>query len=432
MAIWDPQFETLSRDRLTALQSDRLVEVVARVYDKVPFYRERLKSAGLTPKSIRSVDDLEKIPFTTKDDFREQYPFNLFAVPKREIIRIHCSSGTTGKPIVVGYTRRDIETWSGLVARFLTSAGVTADDTVQIAFGYGLFTGGFGLHYGVERIGAALVPASAGFTERQLNLMADFGVTVLVCTPSYALYLGETAVSMGLANRLQLKRGCFGAEPWTERMRDSIEARLGIIATDNYGLSEVIGPGVAGECPERVGHHISEDHFIAEIIDPKTGKRLPDGEVGELVLTSLTKEALPVLRYRTRDLTVLHHEPCACGRTTVRMERVHGRTDDMLIIRGVNVFPSQIETALLEVEGTEPHYRIIVDRENGMDTLAVEVEVNPALFRDEMKGMVELEKKLSERLTNTLGMRPKLRLVEPRSITRSEGKAKRVLDLRKE
>jgi len=431
MAIWDVPNETIPRDKLRDLQDERFAAVVKRVYEKVPFYRERFKSAGLRPSDIRSVDDLEKIPFTTKDDFRSQYPFGLFAVPKRDVVRIHCSSGTTGKPTVVGYTKNDLDTWAGLVARFLTAAGVTPDDTAQIAFGYGLFTGGFGLHYGLEKIGATIVPASSGFTERQLNLMNDFGVTVIICTPSYALYLGEVAVNMGLAAQLKLRVGCFGAEPWTDRMRDSIEAKLGIIATDNYGLSEVIGPGVAGECSERNGHHLFEDHFIPEIIDPDTGERLPEGECGELVLTALTKEALPVLRYRTRDLTALHSEPCPCGRTSVRMERVHGRTDDMLIIRGVNVFPSQIETVLLEVEGTEPHYRIIVDRERGMDTLTVEVEVSAGIFRDEMKAMVALEEALLARLTNTLGMRPKLRLVEPKSITRSEGKAKRVIDMRK-
>ncbi len=431
MAIWDPQFETMPRERIEDLQSERLAAAVARVYERVPFYHERLRGAGLGPDDIRSLADLERIPFTTKDDFRDNYPFGLFAVPKRDVVRIHCSSGTTGKATVVGYTKRDLVTWSELVARFLTAAGVTADDTVQIAFGYGLFTGGFGLHYGVERVGATIVPASSGFTERQFKLMSDFGVTVLVCTPSYALYLGETADQMGLRDSLKLRVGCFGAEPWTDAMRDSIEEKLGIAATDNYGLSEVIGPGVAGECEARCGHHIFEDHFIPEVVDPETGERLPAGEVGELVVTAFSKEALPVLRYRTRDLTALHYEPCSCGRTFVRMERVHGRTDDMLIIRGVNVFPSQIETALLEVEGTEPHYRIIVDRENGLDTLAIEVEVSPSIFRDEMKGMVALEKRLTEKMTNTLGLRPKIRLVEPKSITRSEGKARRVVDNRK-
>ena len=432
MVIWDPSNETMPRSRLADLQNERLVAVVKRVYDKVPFYRDRFTSAGLTPSDIKSVADLQKIPFTTKEDFRSQYPFGLLAVPKRDVVRIHCSSGTTGKPTVVGYTRKDLDTWSGLVARFLAAAGVTADDTAQIAFGYGLFTGGFGLHYGLEKIGATIVPASSGFTERQLRLMCDFGVTVVICTPSYALYLGEAAVNMGLQDQLKLRVGCFGAEPWTDLMRESIEAKLGILATDNYGLSEVIGPGVAGECTERRGHHIFEDHFIAEIIDPETGQVLGEGQTGELVLTSLTKEALPVLRYRTRDLTALHSEPCACGRTFVRMDRVHARSDDMLIIRGVNVFPSQIETALLEVEGTEPHYQIIVDRAGGMDILTIEVEVNPEIFRDEMKAMVALEETLLNRLTNTIGMRPKLRLVEPKSITRSEGKAKRVIDKRKQ
>jgi len=432
MPIWDVPNETMPRDTLRDLQSERLAAVVKRVYAKVPFYRDRFDSAGLKPGDIRGIEDIEKIPFTTKDDFRSQYPFGLFAVPKRDVVRIHCSSGTTGKPTVVGYTRKDLDTWAGLVARFLTAAGVTADDTAQIAFGYGLFTGGFGLHYGLEKIGATIVPASSGFTERQLKLMADFGVTVLVCTPSYALYLGEAAVNMGLQDRLKLRVGCFGAEPWTDKMRESIEAKLGIIATDNYGLSEVIGPGVSGECTYRDGHHVFEDHFIPEIIDPETGRRLPDGRRGELVLTSLTKEALPILRYRTRDLTALRPGMCPCGRTSIRMERVHGRTDDMIIVRGVNIFPSQVETALLEVEGTEPHYRITLEREGGLDTMMVEVEVNPSIFRDEMKGMVALEEKIGDKLGNALGLRPKVRLVEPKSITRSEGKAKRVIDNRKD
>ncbi len=432
MAIWDPEYECMPRDEIRRLQNRRLVDVVGRVYENVPFYRQRFDEAGLKPGDITSVDDLDKIPFTTKDDFRNQYPFGLFAVSRRDVVRIHCSSGTTGKPTVVGYTKKDLETWANLVARFLTAASVTADDTVQIAFGYGLFTGGFGLHYGVEKIGATIVPASSGFTERQLNLMADFGVTVLVCTPSYALYLGETAVALGLSDRLKLRVGCFGAEPWTDQMRDSIEERLGIRATDNYGLSEIIGPGVAGECLERNGHHIFEDHFIPEIVDPETGESLPEGELGELVITTLTKEALPVLRYRTRDLTALHTGKCPCGRTQARIERLHGRSDDMLIIRGVNVFPSQIEAALLEVEGTQPHYRIIVDRERGQDTLTVEVEVGTGIFRDEMKAMVALENTLKKKLTNTLGLTPRLRLVEPKSIERSTGKAVRVIDNRKD
>ena len=430
MAIWDVENETMSRDRIRAIQDERLQRVAGRVYEKVPFYRQKFDEARLKPDDIKSVDDLTKIPFTTKDDFREQYPFGLFAVPKRDVVRIHCSSGTTGKPTVVGYTSNDLAMWSELVARFLVAAGVGADDTVHIAFGYGLFTGGFGLHYGVEKVGATLVPASSGFTERQLKLMCDFEATVLVCTPSYALYLGEAAASMGVADRLKLRVGCFGAEPWTVAMRDSIEERLGIVATDNYGLSEVIGPGVAGECLERNGHHVFEDHFIPEVIDPETGEVLGEGEVGELVLTALTKEALPVLRYRTRDLTALHFDKCACGRTMARIERLKGRSDDMLIIRGVNIFPSQIETALLEAEGTEPHYRIIVDREKGMDTLTIEVEVSSRIFRDEMKAMVALEEGLREKLTNALGLRPRLKLVEPRTIERSTGKAKRVVDLR--
>lgn len=430
MGIRDERYECMPRGEIRRLQDERLREVVRRVYEKVPFYRERFDEAHLKPGDIRSVDDLGKIPFTTKEDFRNEYPFGLFAVRRREVVRLHCSSGTTGKPTVVGYTKKDLETWSELVARFLAAAGLTADDVVQIAFGYGLFTGGFGLHYGVEKIGCTIVPASSGFTERQLRLMADFGTTVLVSTPSYALYLGEAAVAMGIKGELKLRVGCFGAEPWSDQMRDSIEAKLGIVATDNYGLSEIIGPGVAGECLERNGHHVFEDHFIPEIIDPETGETLGEGEVGELVITAMTKEALPVLRYRTRDLTALHTEKCACGRTTARIDRVHGRSDDMLIIRGVNVFPSQVETALLEVEGTEPHYRIIVDREKGMDTLMIEVEVSPEIFRDEMKAMVELEALLKEKLSNTLGLRPGLRLVEPKTIERSTGKARRVIDRR--
>lgn len=429
--IWDKEHECMSRRRLEELQLERLKAVVSRCYDRIPFYKEKLDEAGLKPSEIHSLSDIRKLPFTTKDDMRTAYPYKLFAVPLKEVVRIHSSSGTTGKPTVVGYTRNDLETWAELCARFITAAGVTSDDVAQVTFGYGLFTGGFGLHYGLEKVGASVIPASAGNTQRQLMLMQDFGSTALVCTPSYGLHLGEAVNEAGIRNKIKLRWGLFGAEPWSNQMRAEVEAKLGLSATDNYGLSEIIGPGVAGECEEfKNGMHISEDHFLVEVIDPETLEPLDYGEQGELVITTLTKEACPLLRYRTRDITRLNPEPCGCGRTNVRMEKVQGRTDDMLIIRGVNVFPSQVESALLEIEGTEPHYMLVLYREGALDALEVWVEVSERMFSDEMKQLRQLEETIKNKLQSVLGLSIKLKLVEPRTIARSEGKAKRVMDLR--
>ncbi len=430
--IWDEKYECMPREELRELQLERLKETVKRVYERVPHYTKAFDEAGVKPEDIKTLDDLTLLPFTTKDDLRENYPFGMFAVPLKEVVRIHSSSGTTGKPTVVGYTKNDLETWSELVARFLIAGGVTDEDVIQNAFGYGLFTGSFGLHYGAEKIGATVIPISSGNARRQIMVMQDFGTTALVCTPSYALYLLELAEEMGVSRGdLKLKHGLFGAEPWSESMRKEIESKLGITATDNYGLSEVIGPGVAGECLERNGHHIFEDHFIAEVIDPETGEALPIGERGELVFTTLTKEAFPVIRYRTRDISSLNDEPCPCGRTLIRMERVRGRTDDMLIVRGVNIFPSQIEHVLLEIDDTEPHYQIIVDRQKGaLDDIEIWVEVSESIFFDEMKRLRALEKTITNRMRDILGLSTKIKLVEPRTIERSTGKAKRVIDRR--
>ncbi len=431
--IRHPEFECMEREALRRLQTERLKETVAWCWDRVPFYRRRMESAGVKPADIRSLDDLRHLPFTTKDDLRDNYPFGLFAVPQTELVRIHSSSGTTGNPTVVGYTREDLDLWAEMCARFITAAGVTPQDTVQIAFGYGLFTGGFGLHYGMEKVGAAVVPASSGNTRRQVKLLKDFGVTALVCTPSYALYIGDTLREMGMdPAELKLKIGLFGAEPWSNRMRDKVEQALGIHATDNYGLSEIIGPGVSGECALKDGMHIQEDHFLPELIDPETLAPVErdSGQSGELVITTLTKKALPMLRYRTKDLTRLTDRPCACGRTTARMEKTSGRTDDMLIIRGVNVFPSQIESVLLEMEHVEPHYQIIVNSENNLDRLEVQVEVSEMLFHDEMRRLHEHHLKLKRAIESTLGLGVDLKLVEPKTIARSEGKAKRVIDNR--
>jgi len=429
--IWDREHECMSRRNLERLQLERLKETVRRIYDRVPFYRQKMDEAGVRPSEIHSLSDVRKLPFTVKDDMRANYPFNLFAVPMKEIIRIHSSSGTTGTPTAVGYTRNDLDLWAELCARFISAAGVTSDDVAQVAFGYGLFTGGFGLHYGLEKVGAAVIPASAGNTQRHLTLMQDFGATTLVGTPSYALHLGEAVNESGIRDKIKLRWGLFGAEPWTSQMRAEIEQKLGVSATDNYGLSEVIGPGVSGECEEsKDGLHVSEDHFLVEIVDPETLEPLDYGEQGELVITTLTKEACPVLRYRTRDITRLNPEPCQCGRTNARMEKVQGRTDDMLIVRGVNVFPSQVESVLLEIEGTEPHYMLVLYKEGVMDALEVWVEVSERIFSDEMKELRELEESILNRLENALGLSIKLKLVEPRTIARSEGKAKRVMDLR--
>ncbi len=428
---FDKEHETMGRDQLSALQGKRLREMVERVYERVPFYRRKLDEAGIAPSDIRSIDDLVKLPFTTKEEFRDTYPFGLFAVSRDDVVRVHASSGTTGRPTVVGYTRNDIDLWAGVCARTLACGGGTSKDVIQIAYGYGLFTGGLGMHYGAEKLGAMVIPMSGGNTGRQLMLMQDFGTTLICCTPSYALQMAEVADAQGidLAN-LPIKAGFFGAEPWSDTMRKVISQRLNLEALDIYGLSEVIGPGVSSECLAHEGLHVFEDHFFPEIIDPNSGKVLPDGEYGELVFTCFTKECLPLIRYRTRDITTLNHETCACGRTLARMRRVSGRTDDMLIIRGVNVFPSQIESALLSVEKTEPHYMIIVDKRGALDELEVQVEVSSDVFSDEIKQLEQLRNRIGEAIHTTLGLSAKITLVEPFSIVRSEGKSKRVIDKR--
>ncbi|HYA32085.1 MAG TPA: phenylacetate--CoA ligase [Thermodesulfovibrionales bacterium] len=428
---WEPEHETIGREELEQLQLERLQSILHRVYLNVPFYRKKFDELGIDPDDFTSLEDVRKLPFTTKDDLRDNYPYGLFAVPLREVVRIHASSGTTGMSTVVGYTRNDIKTWSNLVARVLTAGGITKDDVVQIAFGYGLFTGGFGLHYGAERLGASVIPISSGNTRRQVKIMEDFKTTALICTPSYALLIADTIQEMGIKRgSLSLKYGLFGAEPWSEGMRQEIQDRLKIMATDNYGLSEVMGPGVAGECLERNGLHIQEDHFLCEVVNPHTLKPAAPGEIGELVITTLTKEAFPVIRFRTRDLTKLMPEPCPCGRTLVRMSRVMGRTDDMLIIRGVNVFPSQIETILFDIEGTEPHYQIIVERKGALDDTTVLVEVSESIFFDEMRKQSELVSLIRKRLASELGISVDVKLVEKKTLERFEGKAKRVIDKR--
>ncbi|MZP28606.1 AMP-binding protein [Heliobacterium undosum] len=430
--IWNRPMETMARKELEALQLQRLKALVERVYHNVPAYREKMQAAGLTPVDVQSLEDLRRLPFTVKQDLRDHYPYGLFAAPMREIVRVHASSGTTGNPIVVGYTRKDLDTWSEVTARTLACAGADADSVVQVSYGYGLFTGGLGIHYGAEKLGATVVPMSGGNTQRQLKLMQDFGATILACTPSYALYLAEAIQEMKIPReKLRLKAGIFGAEPWTEEMRRELEYRLEIMAIDIYGLSEVIGPGVASECPVKNGLHIFEDHFIPEIIDPETEQPLPYGEKGELVFTTITKEGFPVIRYRTRDISVLHAEPCPCGRTHVRMEKVSGRSDDMIIIRGVNVFPSQVESVLLKLGLTEPHYVLVVDRVGTLDTLEVWVEVSDKLFSDEVRNLEKIERTIQRELESLLGLTARVRLVEPKSIERSEGKAKRVIDRRK-
>jgi phenylacetate-CoA ligase len=429
---WEPDNECMHREELEQLQLERLQATLNRVYGRVPFYRKKFDELGVAPEDVASLADLARLPFTTKADLHDNYPYGLFAVPMREVVRIHASSGTTGTPTVVGYTRNDIRTWSNLVARVITMGGVTKDDVIQIAFGYGLFTGGFGLHYGAERIGASVIPASSGNTARQIKIMQDFKTTALVSTPSYALLIGETLREMGIPlSALSLKWGLFGAEPWSDAMRQEIEERLGIVATDNYGLSEVIGPGVSGECLERKGLHINEDHFIVEVVDPETLEPVPPGEIGELVLTTLSKEAFPMIRYRTRDLTRLLSGECPCGRTGRRMSRVFGRSDDMLIIRGVNVFPSQVETVLFEIEGTEPHYQIVMDRKGAMDEATVLVEVSESIFFDQMRRQKEMIERIQKRLAQDLGVTFEVKLVGKKALERFEGKAKRVVDNRK-
>ena len=429
--IWDPAHECMDRDKLEALQLARLQETLRRCQQNVPCYRTKFAEAGLAPEDLQELTDLARFPFTTKEDLRLNYPYGMFAVPMREVVRIHSSSGTTGKPTVVGYSRKDLQIWAELVARFMTAAGVTDEDIVHIAFGYGLFTGAFGLHYGAERIGASVIPMSGGNTDKQIMIMQDYRSSALVCTPSYALTIADRMEKLGIApGSLALRVGLFGGEPWSDEMRREIEERLGILATDNFGLSEVMGPGVAGECPLQCGMHLFEDHFIAEIIDPDTGEVLPRGATGELVLTSITKEAFPVLRYRTRDITRLEYEPCACGRSLVRMQKTCGRSDDMLIIKGVNVFPTQIEEVLFQVEGCQPHYQLVVDRQGNMDTLEVQMEVNESIFFDEMKRQKAFVEKVQKRLISVLGVSAKVKLVEPASIPRHEGKANRVIDRR--
>ncbi len=433
MSIRDQKNETLPREQLEELQSERLLWQIKRMYDKVECFRNRMDEKGLKPEDIRGVADLSKLPFSYKKDLRDYYPYGLFAEPLENIVRVHASSGTTGKRIVVGYTEQDLDTWSECMARMMQAIGITKDDIVQVSFGYGLFTGGFGAHMGAERMGATVIPMSSGNTALQIQTMIDFGATVLCCTPSYAMYLGEEVEAMGVKDQLKLKVGIFGAEPWTQKMRMEIEEKLGIKAYDIYGLSEIMGPGVACECEAQAGMHIWEDHFLPEIIDPDTEEVLPQGEVGELVLTTLTKEGFPVIRYRTRDICSLNYEPCACGRTHVRLRKPTGRSDDMLIIRGVNVFPSQIEEVLLKVSGGNltPNYQIVVDRVNNTDTLDVNVEMSEALFADDVRTIEKVEKTITEQLRSMLGLGAKVHLMNPKSLTRSEGKAKRVIDNRK-
>ena len=428
---WEPDKECMAREDLEQLQLERLQSTLYRVGTHVPFYKKKFDELKFNYDDVRSLDDLRRLPFTVKQDLRDNYPYGLFAVPLRDVVRVHSSSGTSGQATVVGYTRNDIKTWSNLVARVITAAGVTKNDVIQIAFGYGLFTGGFGLHYGAELVGTSVIPISSGNTKRQIQIMKDFKTTALVCTPSYALVMADTMMEMGInPNGLSLRYGLFGGEPWSEGMRREINEKLGIIATDNYGLSEVMGPGVSGECLECNGLHINEDHFLLEILDPNTLEPVPEGEVGELVITTLTKEAFPMIRYRTRDLTRFIPGPCACGRTMRRMQRVMGRSDDMLIIKGVNVFPMQIETVLFEVEGVEPHYQIIVDRENHADRLTVLVEVMESIFFDEMKKQRMVIDRIKSRLASELGLQVEVKLVEEKTLERYEGKAKRVIDRR--
>lgn len=429
--IWNRHFETMPREQMRQVQGERLRDTVERIYYNVPYYREKMQQKGLGPEHINTIDDLKKLPFTTKQDLRDNYPYGLFAIPMTEIIRLHASSGTTGRPTVVGYSRHDIGVWSEVMARTLTAAGAGKDDFIQIAYGYGLFTGGLGLHYGGEKIGASVIPISGGNTKRQLQLMEDFGSTVLACTPSYAAYLAEAIEESGIQREnLKLRIGVFGAEPWTENMRREIEKKLKIKAIDIYGLSEIIGPGVSFECEHQCGLHINEDHFIPEIIDPETLEVLPEGELGELVFSTVTKEGLPLIRYRTRDLTRLNLETCACGRTLVRMNKCTGRSDDMLIIRGVNLFPSQIESVLLEMDETTPHYLLVVDRIDNLDTLELHVEVEDRFYSDKISELQALRMKIQHHVESTTGLSVTVKLVEPKTIERSEGKAKRVIDKR--
>ena len=431
--IFNMEYETMPREALEAIQLRRLQTTVERVYANVPFYREKFKDENVTPADLKSLDDLKRLPFTTKQDLRDRYPYGMFAVPMDHVVRIHASSGTTGQSTVVGYTARDIKTWAELMARSLMAGGATRNDIIHNAFGYGLFTGGLGVHYGAEALGASVIPVSGGNTRRQAVIMKDFGPTIITCTPSYSLHLAEVAEDMGISFRdLKFKFGIFGAEPWSETMRQEIERKLNLVAVDIYGLSEIMGPGVSIECHEaKRGLHVFEDHFIPEVIDPQTLEPLPYGETGELVFTTITKEAFPVIRYRTRDITSLNPEPCICGRTHIRMGRVTGRSDDMLIIRGVNVFPSQIENVLMDIEGVSPHYQLVVDREGSLDMLTVMVEVSEGLFSDEVKQLQAVQKKITKNIKEFLGVSATVKLVESKAIARSEGKAVRGVDNRK-
>ncbi len=428
--IWNETKECMSRDEIANLQSKRLVKVVDRVYHNVEYYRKKMQQVGLEPGDIRGIEDLSKLPYTTKIDLRDTYPFGLFAAPQSDIVRIHASSGTTGKATVVGYTRHDLEVWSECVARSFTQAGITKNDRIQIAYGYGLFTGGLGAHYGAEHLGATVVPMSTGNTKKLITMMKDFEVTAIACTPSYLLHIAETLEEMGELGNIRLKTAVCGAEPWTEKMRLQIEEKLHINAFDIYGLSEVMGPGVACDCIEHAGLHVHEDHFIPEIVSADTLQPIAAGETGELVFTTLTKEGLPLIRYRTKDLTSIDYSPCACGRTTARISRFKGRSDDMLVIRGVNVFPSQVEAALLEISETTPHYLMIVDRQGTLDSLEIQVEVEERFFSDEIKELENLTRKIGHAIQNALGIAAKIKLVEPKTLERSMGKSVHVIDRR--
>ncbi len=429
--FWNQTKECMDREELKKLQSERLVKMVSYVYHNVPYYREKMQKAGVEPGDIRGLEDIEKLPFTTYEDLNKAYPFGLAAVPKSELVRVHASSGTTGKPKIAVYTRRDIDTWSECAARCLTMAGVTRDDVIQVGYGYGLFTGGLGAHYGAEYVGALVLPMSTGNTKKLIDMMIDCGATAIACTPSYLLHVAEDLQKAGLVDKIKLKTAICGAEPWTNEMRASIEKQLGIKAYDIYGLTEILGPGVAADCDAHTGLHIWEDHFLPEILDPATLKAVPEGQSGELVITTLTKEGMPMIRYRTKDLTSLETSKCSCGRTMARIQRFKGRTDDMLIIRGVNVFPSQVEAALLTIDGTTPHYMIIVDRVDNADTFEVQVEVDERFFSDEVSKLENLSKQINAKLREALGLNAKVSLVQPNALVHSDGKTKHVEDRRK-
>ncbi len=429
--IWNSNKECMSREQMRKLQGERLKKLVTLVYHNVPFYRNKMQALDLSPEDIQTIDDIVKLPFTTKQDLRDNYPYGLLSSPKSEIVRVHASSGTTGNPTIVGYTRRDLSIWSEVMSRCLTAYGVSREDTFSVSYGYGLFTGGLGAHYGVENLGATVIPVSTGNTEKHIKLIRDLNITGIACTPSYALYLAETLDKVGVSkNDIKLRVGALGAEPWTENMRKEIEERLGIKAFNLYGLSEIIGPGVSYECEEQNGSHINEDHFYPEIIDPDTLEPLEDGVTGELVFTTLTKSGMPLLRYRTKDLCTLSHEQCSCGRTNVKMGPIMGRSDDMLIVRGINVFPSQVESVILEIPELEPHYMLVLDRKNNLDTLQIQVEVRKDFFSDDLGSMLQMKKMLGDKIKNVLSISADIRLMEPNSIPRSEGKSKHVIDNR--